>query len=266
MNPPLKITVATVTYNAAELIRRTIESVEEQDYPYVEHLIVDGNSQDGTLEAIHHYQERNSLASVPHEINCLSEPDEGLYDAMNKALDMATGRYIVFLNAGDKLHDRTTLSQVADAALRARTADGGKWPAVIYGHTNLVDADGHFIAPRRLAPPARLSWQSFRHGMLVCHQAFYARTDLARAARYDLRYRFSADFDWCIRLMRSAARQQLHNVPVGAIVADYLSEGMTTRNHKASLRERFHIMCRHYGIVPTLFMHLWFCLRAVLKK
>ena len=98
--PPLKISVATVTYNAAELIEKTIASVETQDYPYVEHIIVDGNSQDTTLEAVHHYQERNSVADVRHEIVCLSEPDEGLYDAMNKALDLATGEYILFLNAG----------------------------------------------------------------------------------------------------------------------------------------------------------------------
>ena len=70
--PPLKITVATVTYNAEALIERTIRSVEEQTYPHVEHLIVDGNSQDETLTHIHHYQERNSLAAVRHEIACIS--------------------------------------------------------------------------------------------------------------------------------------------------------------------------------------------------
>ena len=120
--PPLKITVATVTYNAAALIERTIASVESQDYPYVEHVIVDGNSQDDTLAAVHHYQERNSLAKVPHEVACLSEPDHGLYDAMNKALDMATGDYIVFLNAGDTLHDAATLSKIAATAGRPTAA------------------------------------------------------------------------------------------------------------------------------------------------
>ena len=70
--PPLKISVATVTYNAAESVEKTIASVEAQDYPYVEHIIVDGNSQDSTLEAVHHYQERNSVAQVRHEIVCLS--------------------------------------------------------------------------------------------------------------------------------------------------------------------------------------------------
>ena len=89
----IKFTIATVCYNAGYLLQRTIASVEEQDYAAVEHLIVDGNSHDETLAHIHHYQERNSRSAVQHEIVCRSEPDEGLYDAMNKALSLATGHY-----------------------------------------------------------------------------------------------------------------------------------------------------------------------------
>ena len=256
---PVKFTIATVTFNATKLIERTIRSVEEQDYPYVEHLIVDGNSRDNTLEHIHHYQERNSIARVPHEIVCLSEPDEGLYDAMNKALQMATGDYVLFLYAGDKLHNATLLSELASQI-------GDNRPAVIFGHTDLVDVNEQYMCPRRLSPPERLSWESFKHGMLVCHQAFFARTDLARAARYDLRYRFSADFDWCVRILREAARQKLAISNARITVADYLNEGMTTRNHKASLKERFAIMTKHYGLISTLFFHLWFVVRGVVKK
>ena len=259
--PPLKITVATVTYNAAALIEATIASVERQNYPWVEHLIVDGNSRDDTLAHVHRYQERNSVAPVRHEIVCISEPDDGLYDAMNKALELATGSYIVFLNAGDRLHDADTLSRVARAA--QGTAE---LPAVVYANTDLVDAEGRFVRHRRLAPPPRLTWRSFARGMLVCHQAFYARTDLARACRYDLRYRFSADFDWCVRLLKEAARRRLPVQGVGAVTADYLSEGLTTQNHQASLRERFAIMAHHYGLVPTLLRHAWFVVRAVVKK
>ncbi len=259
--PPLKITVATVTFNAGALLERTIDSVGRQTYPYVEHLIVDGNSQDNTMELVHRYQERNSTAAVRHEIVCLSEPDRGLYDAMNKALELATGHYILFLNAGDKLHADDTLASVA-----ACIAASGTMPAVVYGHTDIVDGEGRFLRHRRLSPPERLTWRSFRHGMLVCHQAFFARTDLARSHPYDLRYRFSADFDWCIRLMRYAHRHGLGLLGVGQVVADYLSEGMTTRHHKDSLRERFRIMCRHYGLPVTLWQHMWFVVRQVLKK
>ena len=265
--PPLKITVATVTYNAAELIDHTIKSVEEQDYPYVEHLIIDGNSQDTTLEFVHHYQERNSVASVQHEVNCLSEPDHGLYDAMNKAIDMATGEYIVFLNAGDTFHTKNTLTQVAEAALKCSASRNDReLPAVVYGDTDLVDEQGNFLRRRRLTPPEKLTWRSFQQGMLVCHQAFFARVDLAKQNLYNLSYRFSADFDWCIRIMRDAKRLKLELCNSHLVVSDYLSEGLTTKNHNASLRERFRIMAKHYGWIPTLFMHAWFVVRSVIKK
>ncbi len=257
----IKITVATVTWNAGDLIARTIHSVEAQTYGRVEHLIIDGNSHDNTLEHVHHYQERNSRADVRHEIVCISEPDNGLYDAMNKAIDMATGRYILFLNAGDTFHSPETLSLIAHEAEASAVL-----PAVIYGDTHLVDSERRFLRTRRLSPPEKLTWRSFREGMLVCHQAFFARTDLARLFHYDLRYRYSADFDWCIRIMREAEHEALPLVNAHTVVADYLSEGMTTRHHKASLRERFRIMKRHYGLFTTLMQHAWFVVRSVTKK
>jgi hypothetical protein len=134
-------------------------------------------------------------------------------------------------------------------------------PAVLYGLTDIVDGEGKFLYHRRLQPPAQLSWQSFRQGMLVCHQAFYARTDIAKNLQYDTRYRFSADVDWCIRVMREAERMNLPLVPVGIVTANYLEEGQTTKNHRASLFERFRVMCRHYGFFQTVALHFWFLIR-----
>lgn len=266
----IKFSIATVCYNAGLLLQRTIASVESQDYHAIEHLIIDGNSQDETLAHIHHYQERNSRAAIQHDIVCRSEPDEGLYDAMNKAINLATGDYILFLNAGDVFHSPTLLSQLAadiDAFMQHEGLEHSRRPGVIYGDTDLVDADGHFLRHRRLAPPEHLSWRSFRQGMLVCHQAFFARTDLARKYPYDHeKYRFSADFDWCIRIMREADRLHLPLFNAHTVVADYLAEGLTTKNHKASLLERYHIMCHHYGRPRANLQHLWFVLRAVIKK
>ena len=102
--------------------------------------------------------------------------------------------------------------------------------------------------------------ESFRKGMLVCHQAFFARRELVEP--YDLHYRFSADFDWCIRIMKKS--HNLHNTHLTLI--DYLNEGMTTRNHKASLKERFHIMCKHYGYVSTVLHHIGFVFRLLYRK
>ena len=173
----IRFTIATVCYNAGHLIGRTIKSVESQNYPGVEHLIIDGNSQDETLALIHFYQQRNSLAAIQHEIVCRSEPDNGIYDAMNKALRLATGDYILFLNAGDKFHNSTVLSDIA-SQLEGYT-ERKRRPAVLYGHTDIVDRNGDFVCHRRLAPPEKLSWQSFKNGMLVCHQAFFARPQIS---------------------------------------------------------------------------------------
>lgn len=256
----IRFTIATVTYNPGQLLERTIKSVEEQDWPFVQHVIVDGNSQDATLERVHHYQERNSVAAVPHEITCLSEPDKGLYDAMNKAIHLAKGDYILFLNAGDCFHSPSLLSQIARSV-----PEGHARPSVLYGHTDIVNEQGEFLRHRPLAPPENLTWKSFRQGMLVCHQAFFARTDLARKELYNLDYKYSADFDWCIRILRSGAEKNLSTLNLHTTVADYLEEGMTTRNHRASLIERFHIMRHHYGITGTTIRHLWFLLRTLLR-
>ena len=113
---------------------------------------------------------------------------------------------------------------------------------------------------RRLERPTQLDWRSFHQGMLVCHQAFILKRALAPS--YDMRYRYSADFDWCIRAMKKA--KTLHNTRLTLI--DYLDEGLTAQNQQASLRERFRIMCRHYGYVSTVLHHAWFIVRAVIKR
>ena len=106
------VTIATVTYNAEKTLPCTLESVASQTFPHIEHLIIDGCSKDQTMELIHRYVDANTGKTCPHDIRVVREPDKGLYDAMNKALEHATGDYIVFLNAGDRLHSPDTLQQV----------------------------------------------------------------------------------------------------------------------------------------------------------
>lgn len=275
----IKITLITVTYNAGNLLQKTLQSVYDQTYSAIEHIIIDGASTDNTVAMAKDYMERSFASDNGHEVRILVEPDNGIYDAMNKGLKLATGDYICFLNAGDALKGTETIKQVVEAAKRCYSGKGKQHdvttsaeydrealPAVVYGKTDIVDGDNRFLRHRRLTPPAHLTWRSFRNGMLVCHQAFFARTDFARQFHYDLRYRFSADFDWCIRIMHNAKRRKTPLCNAHVIVADYLNEGTTTRNHKASLRERFTIMRRHYGIVVTLWMHAWFTLRNFILK
>lgn len=254
----MKISIVTITYNAEAVLQRTLDSVSSQTYRDIEHLIIDGASKDGTMDLVSRYKVRD----LPYEVRVVSEPDKGIYDAMNKGLRLATGEYIVFLNAGDTLHDEKTLDMVASSL---QPATNSQQPAVIYGDTNIVDDEGHFLRKRHLSVPDNLTWRSFKQGMLVCHQAFYARLDIARDIPYDLQYRHSADVDWCIRVMKEAERRHLPLVRVQGVVADFLDGGDSSKNHRASLRERFHVMRRHYGLLTTCLMHVWFLLRSVFR-
>ena len=204
-----KFSIITVTYNAENVLEDTIQSVITQTYRNVEYIIVDGKSTDKTMEIVNRYKD--------HIHTIVSEPDKGLYDAMNKGMALATGDYVCFLNAGDELHEDDTLQLMVHSL-----AGVNELPDVMYGETAIVDEEGHFLRMRRL----------------------------------------SADFDWCIRIMKQS--KTLHNTHLTLI--DYLNEGMTTRNHKASLKERFRIMCKHYGYFSTILRHLWFALRLLLHK
>lgn len=258
----ITFSVVTITYNAAAVLRPTLDSVMMQDYPNVEHLIIDGASTDETLAIVKAYQKQSDEAENGHVVKIQSEPDKGLYDAMNKGLRLATGDYIVFMNAGDRFPEADTLDKVMLAAV---VGDGEERPAVLFGNTDIIDDKGNFLYHRRLSPPERLTWRSFRYGMVVCHQAFYARIDIARSLPYDTTFRYSADVDWCIRVMKEGERQHLLLRNIHAVVANYMEEGQTTIHHKDSLKERFEVMRRHYGLLTTVLLHAWFAFRKLLK-
>lgn len=239
--------IITATYNAGPTLGRTLDSIDSQTFTDYEHIIVDGASRDNTLEIA-------GAHPSPHR-RVVSEPDNGIYDAMNKGIGYTSGRYLIFLNAGDKFHDTGTLQLLAD------TIAANNKPGIVYGQTNIVDNDGAYIGPRHLSAPGQLTLQSFADGMLVCHQAFVALRRIT--GYYNLKYRFSADYDWCIRCLQHSRK----NVGLAdTVIIDYLSEGVTTRNHKASLRERFWIMAYYYGFIPTFLRHIRFIVRAWKRK
>lgn len=237
--------IITVTWNAAAVITPTLASVQRQSSSDYEMLIIDGASTDDTLSIVG----QSSIASL----RMFSEPDKGLYDAMNKGIAQARGRYLIFLNAGDAFADDTVLARLA----RLTSGD----PGVIYGQTQLVDDNRNVVGKRHLTAPKRLTANSFLNGMVVCHQAFVARRDLV--PQYDLQYRLSGDYDWCIKVLQRSS----HNAYAGdAPIISYLADGMTTRHHRASLWERYRIMCRHYGAVKATLSHLGFIPRYVKRR
>lgn len=238
--------IITVTYNAAATLPATLKSVKEQTCTLFEHIIMDGVSTDRTLKlAID--------AGIP-QARIYSSPDKGIYDAMNKAMDAAKGDYLIFLNAGDSFHSPDTLE------LLARKIVDNDYPGIVYGQTNLVDSERRFIAPRHLTAPETLTLESFKEGMRVCHQAFIVNRKLAQP--YNLKFRYSADYEWCIRCLQRSRR----NFYIPDVIIDYLHEGTTTANRRKSLMERFRIMSYYYGFLPTVARHLAFLPRFLKQR
>lgn len=244
MNPLFSI--ITVTYNAASTLPATLRSVGEQTCKLYEYIVIDGASKDETAQLA-----RNSGID---NITVVSEPDNGLYDAMNKGLGLAKGDYVIFLNAGDSFHSARTLQLIADTIME------NDYPGIVYGQTQIVDADRKRVGDRHLSAPAILTLDSFKEGMVVCHQAFVVLRKLVD--NYDTRYKFSADFEWCVRCLQRSHR----NCYIDRILIDYLSEGITTSNRWASLWERFRIMSFYFGFFPTLYRHVGFYFRNLKRK
>lgn len=237
------LSVITIVYNGSHFIERTVKSVVGQTYKSIEYIIVDGASKDNTLEIIKHYEDKIAL--------WVSEKDKGIYDAMNKGLNLATGDYVIFMNAGDQFHNEKTVEQIF-----ATQSDTD----IYYGDTLIVDDDGNSLGPRRLRPPEKLTWKSFRMGMLVCHQSFIVRRSLAPL--YDLNYKIAADIDWCIKCMKQA--KTLQNVHF--YIANYLSGGASWQNQKKALNERFNIMKNHYGLISVISSHMAIAARFAIQK
>lgn len=135
----IKFTIITCTYNAADVIKPTLDSILNQTWGQIEHLIIDGASKDDTVKVAEAYRQRSLEEETEHDVRIISEPDRGLYDAMNKGLRLATGDYVVFLNAGDLLPNDDTLEKISNDV---NERSDGKLPAVLYGDTDIVDERG----------------------------------------------------------------------------------------------------------------------------
>ncbi len=242
-SPPL-VSIITVTYQAESYLEATIQSVLKQTYPHLEYIIIDGGSQDGTLEIIRRYEEKIS--------HWLSEPDEGIYDAMNKGIRQASGDYLWFINAGDEIYAEDTLEKIFQAP---------PWADVYYGEAEFRDLEGNYLGLRSevtpLKLPSKLHWRSLKRGMVVCHQAILVNKSIV--VDYDLSHPYSADIDWIIRCLQKAEKIQHTHL----ILAIYLQGGFSRRHLRASLLDRFRILQKHYGFVQNIWNHGLILLRSL---
>jgi glycosyltransferase involved in cell wall biosynthesis len=239
------LTLITITYNAEAVLERTLKSVANQTVQGFEYLLIDGASKDGTLAVAEKY---NCITKI------VSEPDKGIYDAMNKGLALAKGEYVWFMNAGDELFD----NQVVERFL----VKSKEQADVYYGETQFVKDDGTAVGwrsevtPHRL--PQKLTWQSMRYGMVVCHQAFIVRKRIAPT--YTLDHFYSADIDWEIRCLKASKKAVLLNFPI----AKYLTGGFSIKNLKKSWWDRYAILRNHFGFWGAVWSHVIIILRGLL--
>ena len=241
------LTIITITYNAEKFLPRTLQSVGKalagiNDKNQVEYLIIDGKSKDSTISIANQFTFISRI---------ISEPDRGLYDAMNKGLKLATGKYVWFLNAGDEIYDQQVLSKL----LQSFDTDAD----VLYSDAMFVRENGNEVGLRSKFTPHNLSpdlkWQDFAYGMKVCHQSFIAKKIIAPL--YDAE-NLSADIDWEINCLKRSDKTIL----LDFILCKYLLGGTSVQNHRRSLTDRFTVLRKHFGLFPTLLNHVFISWRG----
>lgn len=244
---PKKFSVVTINYNNLNGLKRTFRSVVCQTAREdIEFIVIDGNSNDGSAIFL---SDNNLLIDVL----CI-EPDKGIYDAMNKGLNKATGDFVWFVNSGDSIYD----PHFAEKILKELSVDTD----VIFGDTMFIDVEGKDIGLQSRMRPQKLTDKlgpgSFRFGMNVCHQSFIAKRELC--PQFDLAYRQAADIDWIIKILKKKPRTQRYD----GVIAGFETGGSSAVNENKALKERYEILKKHYGFIPNLMAHGWIVIRRFL--
>ncbi len=239
-----KISIITVVRNNAESLKETLKALISLNYAYKELIVIDGNSTDDTPSII---------AEFAHNISYwISEPDKGIYDAMNKGLRAATGEYVWFMNAGDLPYSDDVLNQVFYPS--------ENYADIYYGEAMIVSAEGRELGLRRKRIPRKLTQKSFLRGMTICHQSIFIKRSIAPMYNLDLRY--VSDIEWVIESIKGSGSTSKSS----AIICKFSEGGFSSANKWASLKERFNVMRKHYGLTRTLWAHAKFTTQAVFKR
>lgn len=237
MNQPL-ITVITVTYNCVSSIEGTMLSVLSQTYPDIEYIIIDGKSTDGTMDIVSKYKDR--LAT------CISEPDKGIFDAMNKGIDHAKGRWIIFMNAGDKFVSETTIAEAFSHPIPENTG-------FVFGNIQTLQGDLNLT-------PFVYSKKRYT-GMGICHQSIFVRADLAKQIKFDLNYKYAADYN----MMRKIHSMGYGFVDVKIPICLFDLSGLTSRHRLDQINECCKICDAKYSFSYWK-IYLWTMLQIWLKQ
>ncbi|TIP74946.1 MAG: glycosyltransferase [Mesorhizobium sp.] len=230
----MKISVLTVCWNSAATIRHTLDSFFSQSHESKELIVVDGASSDETLSIVHSYPQE--------QMRLLSEPDRGMYDALNKGLRLYTGDAIGVLNSDDCYHDRFVLSRISEALQEADVA---------HGSLNFVENQLTKRVVRRWRATPKPS-KGFRSGWMPAHPTFYVRRTVAEAVGdFDLELKVASDYDWMLRAIELFG---FRSVLIDQVMIDMMQGGKSTKgiwSHVAHNIEALHSRRKWLGSGPV---------------
>lgn len=219
-----KITIITVTYNAAENgLEKTIQNILDQDYPNIEYIIKDGGSTDRTIDIIKKYEK--------HLTKFVIKKDSGIYDAMNQGVKLASGDFINFMNAGDTFTYPNTISNFVKKI--------DKKHQIYFGSANLLTDEGVKLAEGVLR---------LQYGMTICHQALFVARSLLKRYPFNLSYKIASDYDFLYKCFKKGIKFKKLN----QIVCNYDTHGASgydpnTVNHWATMIEFLQIYGHYEG-------------------
>lgn len=234
----MKISIITTTYNSASTIKDTLESVNSQNYSIIEHIIVDGGSKDNTLSLVERYGK--SVSTV------ISEPDKGIYDAMNKGIKAATGDVIGMLNSDDFFTSDDIIETVVD---NFKNSDID----ALYGDIHFVNPDDiskcvRYYSSAIFKPPL------FRFGLMPAHPSFYMKRELyEKHGLYSLDYKIASDYDLLIRYLH---REKIKYKYINKDFVTMRTGGVSTENFNSivTLNKEIVRACKKYGIYTNMFI------------
>lgn len=230
-----KVSVITVVYNGAEFIEETINSVISQDYPNTEYIVVDGKSTDGTVEILHNYI---------NDIDCLvSEKDNGIYDAMNKGIDLASGEWVIFMNCGDYFVGSKVLNNIFSIPISTDVK-------LLYGGCKVRSDWGDFEINARSHGQI---WKSFTH------QSIFTRIEVHRELKFNLEFKAASDYDFVYRVFSKGSLCLRLDMLVSDI--QYISSGFSSVNELLSLKEVLKSLMSHRNNLKSSYRHMlyhWF--------
>lgn len=240
---PIILSIITINYNNIRGLKATLESFD--NHKSIEHIIVDGNSTDGSIELINQQNTPNTIKII--------ERDNGIYDAMNKGLQLANGLYVLFMNSGDLFFNKKVVPNLLKLIHKEK-------PDIIYGDTMYIDKDFNNLGLRSIITtrslPKKYTWLSNKKGMVVCHQSFISKRSITSKFIDD---NLSADIDWQIRCLKRASKV----IKYKECISKYQIGGISQQRHMQSLGDRWKVLVRHYGVLSALYSHIYFVLRQM---